>query len=507
VSRDSDDGPSDPDAADEPAPGKDSRVDMTTGAITPKLVSLAWPLVAGNLLQTAYNLADMFWVGRVGPDAVAAVSLMFPTSWLFVSVAMGITAAAVALVSQHVGAGEDRAADNVVAQTILLALAVAFALATFGYLVREPLVWAIGARGGVYTAALAYIEVIFLSIPFTFLFFAFRACLRAAGDTKTAMWLVVVSAGLNVVLDPFFVLGFQDNVLFSTVGLGGLEAWLYSLTGFAGAGTRGAAIATLIARVLAAVVGVYILLDGSWGVRLHPGDLRPDLPVLKRLVDIGYPATFDGLLRSLAAVAMAALVARFGAVATAAYGIGIRLMSVSWTVSGAVGQATATGVGQNLGAETPDRAETVTWTATGGTMGLLFGVGALAYVFPATLMRVFIGDAAVVDAGVELLRIIAPFWAFFGGLMVIQGGFRGAGDTKVAMVLSLLSRWVFRIPVAWALAYQLTFAELGLWWAMSVSAVASFAVGVVWFRLGTWRESVVGGGGGGVDDDADTATA
>jgi putative MATE family efflux protein len=457
---------------------------MTTGAITPKLVTLAWPLVAGNLLQTFYNLADMFWVGRVSKEAVAAVSLMFPTSWLFVSTAMGITAAAVALVSQHVGAGNDRAADNVVAQTIILAVAVAVVLATAGFLFREPLVWLIGARGQVYVEALAYIEVIFLSIPFTFLFFAFRAVLRAAGDTKTAMWLVVVSAGLNVVLDPFLILGWWE---------------------FPALGTRGAAIATLVSRVLAAVVGVYILLDGRWGVELHLRDLRPDWPVLRRLVEIGYPATGDGLLRSLAAVAMAALVARFGPVATAAYGVGIRLMSVSWTVSGAVGQAAATGVGQNLGARTPDRAAEVTWKATGGTMAILFALGTVVFVFPATAMRVFIADADVVAAGVELLRIVTPFWAFFGGLMVVQGGFRGAGDTKVAMVLSLLSRWLFRIPAAWLLAYELAFDANGLWWALSFSSVASFLVGVAWFRRGTWREGVIEGESGGRERDVGAA--
>ncbi|MFB6154942.1 MAG: MATE family efflux transporter [Haloferacaceae archaeon] len=446
---------------------------MTTGAITPKLVTLAWPLVAGNLLQTFYNLADMFWVGRVSAEAVAAVSLMFPTSWLFVSTAMGITAAAVALVSQHIGAGNEREADNVVAQTILLALALAFVLALGGYLFRGPLVSLIGAQGRVYTEALAYIEVIFLSIPFTFLFFAFRAVLRAAGDTKTAMWLVVVSAGLNVVLDPFLILGWA---------------------GFPALGTQGAAIATLISRALAAVVGVYILLDGGWGARLRLGDLRPDWPVLRKLVAVGYPATGDGLARSLAAVVMAGLVARFGPVATAAYGIGIRLMSVSWTVSGAVGQAAATGVGQNLGAKTPERAAEVTWKATLGTMGILFALGALVFAFPATAMRVFIDDAAVVAAGVELLRIIAPFWALFGGLMVIQGAFRGAGDTKVAMILSLLSRWVFRIPAAWLLAYYLTFAETGLWWAMTFSSVAAFVVGVVWFQRGTWQEGILDDG-------------
>ncbi|WP_123538360.1 MATE family efflux transporter [Halosimplex salinum] len=451
---------------------------MTTGAVTPRLFKLAWPLVAGNLLQTAYNLADMFWVGRVSAEAVAAVSLMFPTAYLFISVAMGLTASTNAIVSQHIGAGNERRAERTVAQSVLLAVAVAVALGLFGFLVREPLVALIGAEGAVFDAAVAYIEFVFLAIPFTFLFFVFRSSLRAAGDTKTAMWLVGASAGLNIVIDPVFILDWGP---------------------FLGLGAQGAAIATFISRAIAAAIGLYILVDGGWGIRLRVGDLTPDWGILRRLVDVGYPATLDGLTRSLAAVTFAALVARFGAVATAAYGIGIRLMSVSWTVSGAVGQAAATGVGQNLGADQPDRAADVTWTATAGAMAVLFAAGGLVYAFPAIAMGVFIGDQAVIDAGVTLLRIIAPFWAFFGGLMVVQGAFRGAGRTKVAFVLSLLSRWVFRVPVAVFLAYAVALDPLavtpvdvnGLWWAMAASAIASFVVGVVWFRRGGWREAVI----------------
>jgi putative MATE family efflux protein len=456
--------------------GDDDRVDMTTGAVGSRLTSLAWPLVAGNLLQTVYNLADMFWVGRVSAEAVAAVSLMFPTAFLFISVGLGVNAAANAVISQHVGAGEDRAAENAVAQSVLLALAAAVVLALVGFAVRRPLVALIGAEGLVYDAALAYIRVIFVSIPFTFLFFVFRASLRAAGDTRTAMWLVVVSAGLNVVIDPVFILGW-----------GPVPAM----------GTEGAAVATLISRGVAAVAGLYVLVSGGWGIALRVGDLTPDVPVLRRLVDVGAPAAGDGLTRSLAAVVFAALVAPFGNVAIAAYGIGIRLMSVTWTVSGAVGQAAATGVGQNLGAGQPDRASRVTWVATGGTMALLAAVGAAVFAFPAPAIRVFVDEAPVVAEGVDMMRINAPFWPLFGGLMVVQGAFRGAGSTRAAFALSLMSRWAFRIPAVWLLAYYLPYAEDGLWWAFSVSAVLSFFVGVAWFRRGTWQGTVTDDSPGG----------
>ena len=459
---------------------------MTTGAIAPRLGQLAWPLVLGNLLQTFYNLADMFWVGRVSPEAVAAVSLMFPLSWMFVSTAMGITAATIALVSQYVGAGEDRRADHVVAQTVLLTLAVSAVLALVGLAIRRPLLSLIGARGQVFTEALAYIEVIFLALPFTFFFFAFRASLQGAGDTRTAMWLMVLSAGANVVLDPFLILGW-----------GPFPAW----------GTFGAGVATFLSRGASVALGLVVLLHGGFGVRLHLSDLRPDREVLKKLIDIGSPATLDGWARSFAAVAMAGFVARFGPAATAAYGVGVRLMSVTWSVAGAVGQATATGVGQNLGAKTPDRAARVAFVATAGTMGLLAAATALVVAFPAAAIRVFVADPEVVAEGVVFLRVVAPSWAFFGGVMTIQGAFRGAGHTKVAMALSFLSRWILRVPVALVLAFAWTLTlpggvvvsgfgmgASGIWWAYATAAFGSFLLAVAWFRRGTWREGVVESG-------------
>lgn len=465
---------------------------MTTGAIGPKLASLAWPLVLGNLLQTAYNLADMFWVGRVSGEAVAAVSLMFPLSWMFVSTAMGITAATIALVSQHVGAGERRKADRVVGQTILLALAVSAVLATGGWLVRHELLSAMGAEGLVFTDALAYIEVIFFTLPFTFLFFAFRSALQGAGDTRTAMWLVSVSAGMNVVVDPFLILGW---------GI------------FPAMGTRGAAWATFASRAFATGVGIAILLKGGYGVRLHLSDLRPVRKDLARLVRIGYPATLDGWARSSAAVVMASFVTPFGTAAIAAYGVGVRMMSVTWSVAGAVGQATATGVGQNLGARTPDRAGRVTWIATGGTMAFLAVAAVIALVFPEPLYRLFIDDPAIVAEGKTFMYVLAPVWAFFGGTMVVQGAFRGAGQTGVAMALSLLSRWVFRVPVALGVAFSATVAlpwtggtttlgfgigVIGVWIGFAFGGLAAFVVAVLWFRRGNWTEGVLGEDGSAV---------
>lgn len=466
-------------------PGR-KRVDTTTGPILRKLAVLAWPLVIGNLLQTAYNIVDIFWVGRVSREAVAAVALMFPLSWMFVSTAMGITAATIALVSQYVGADRDREADQVVAQTMLLAIAVSAVLGVIGWIFRRQILRLMGASGQVFIDALAYIEVIFLALPLTFLFLGFRAALQGAGDTKTAMWLVVASVLVNVVLDPILILGWGPAPAL---------------------GTRGAGWATFVARGLATLLGIGVLLYGGFGVRLRLGDLRPDPKTLATLIRIGAPASADGWARSVATVVMASFVTPFGSAAIAAYGVGVRIMSVTWSVAGAVGQATATGVGQNLGAGQPDRSSRVGWVATAATMGILAGFATLTLWIPDTLIRLFVDDQATVAEGVVFLWIVAPFWAFFGGVMVIQGGFRGAGRTDIAMVLSLLSRWVFRLPVAVFVAFSaavtvpgltarpmvigLGVGVKGIWIAFAVGAVLSFLVAASWFRLHKWGAAVV----------------
>jgi putative MATE family efflux protein len=299
------------------------------------------------------------------------------------------------------------------------------------------------------------------------------------------MWLMVASAGGNVILDPFLILGWGP---------------------FPAMGTRGAAWATLIARAGATAAGIYVLLRGGFGVRLYPRDLRPDPAALGKLLSIGYPATIDGWARSFAAVVMAAFVTPFGTAAVAAYGIGIRLMSVTWSVAGAVGQATATGVGQNLGANTPDRAWRVTYVATAGTMALLGTAAGICLLVPEFMIGIFVDNPAVISEGVGFLYIIAPFWAAFGGTMVIQGAFRGAGQTKVAMALSFLSRWAFRVPIAIFVAFStvviprtgVTIPTLGIgigvegiWVAFAVGAILSFLIAVFWFRRGRWTDSII----------------
>lgn len=458
---------------DKKSPAKSRRkqkIDLTAGAISMKMVKLAAPLVAGNILQTVYNLVDMFWVGKLGAADVAAVSIVFPTAWVLISMAMGITIAGAALVSQWTGADEPEKASFAAAQMLVLATVVATILAGTAYSGRFALMAFLGATGELFEPTQAYLSIIFWSVPFTFIFFSFQSALRGVGDTMRPMYLVIASNLLNMVLDPLLIFG-----------VGPLPAL----------GVAGAAWATLLARALVAFVGLWILFWPGGAITLKLPQLIPHWPTQHQLLEVGIPGGIDGAARSFSAVAIVAMVTRFGPAATAAYGIGIRVMSLVWTISGAVGQAAAVGVGQNLGAEQPKRAERVAWVGTAGALLVVGCLGVVAVIFAPAIVKIFVNTEAVVAEGTSFLRISGWGFGLAGALMVIQGAFQGAGRTGYAMVLSLLNRWILRIPVAILLAWTLGWGAAGLWWSFLLADAAGFALGASWLKWRPWQQSLI----------------
>ncbi|MFQ5794138.1 MAG: MATE family efflux transporter [Candidatus Bipolaricaulia bacterium] len=447
------------------------RIDLTEGAIFPALARLAWPLVLGNWLQLFYNLTDMFWVGRVSTEAVAAISLSFPTVWMSIAIGTGTSIAGAALVAQYIGAGENRRANRVAGQAVTLAVLASGALAAIAIPARGWLLTQMGATAETLPLASDYLGIIFAGLPFAWSFFALWSVLRGAGDALTPMWLMVISTGLNMILDPFLILGWA-----------GLPAL----------GLRGAAIATLLSRGVAAGAGLYLLFSGRRGIHVSWKDLWPELPLIKQLVKIGAPASLDGAVRSLSAVVMISIVARFGTIPVAAFGVVTRVMSVVWTTSMGIGQAVGTTVGQNLGARRPERAERAAWGATALDFALLTVGGLLFFAFPKPVISIFIKDREVIEAGASFLRIIVLASGFWGSLSIIQGAFQGAGRTVPAMICSLLQRWVIPIPLALLFGFTLDFGVHGVLWAMVIGFVMSALIGVLWFRLGHWKTAVIG---------------
>ncbi|MCL7418377.1 MAG: MATE family efflux transporter, partial [Halalkalicoccus sp.] len=361
----------------------DRSVDVIDGALTKPLLLLSAPIVASQVLNVGYNLADTYWVGRLGPEAVAALSYAWPIVFLMVSVGGGLTVAGTVLVAQHKGAGSFAQSHHVAGQTLSFVTLVAAVFAAVGYALTPWLVSAIGATPGTdpYTFAVQYTRIIFLGIAFMFWFFIFDALSRGWGDTKTPLYLMVISVALNVVLDPFLILGFAGNPVFGWVGLPGLEATLHSLTGFSGYGVTGAAIATVFSRGTAAAVGLYLLFSGSVGLEPSLADLRPDSETIREILDIGAPTAAEQGLRGLGIAALTAIIALAGDDAVAAYGIVNRLSSLLFLPALGLARGTETVVGQNLGADQVERAKRAVYVSGAVVVSIFAVVIALASPF------------------------------------------------------------------------------------------------------------------------------
>ncbi|ELY49551.1 MATE family efflux transporter, partial [Natronorubrum bangense] len=307
-------------------------------------------------------------------------------------------------------------------------------------------------------------------------------------DTVTPMVVMFGSVVLNIVLDPFLIFGFENNPLFGYLGLNALEADLYALTGYTGAGIEGAAIATVVSRALAFAVGLAILFRGTHGVQISIEQMRPDLEYARRLVDIGTPASVEGTARALSINLLLVIIAIFPETVVAAFGIGTRVFSVIFLPAIAFSQGIETMTGQNIGAGNRDRAERTNHFGAKVLLVTLTGLGILVFLAAAPIVSIFTTDPAVVDEGALFLRYTALTFGFMGVMRAYSGGFRGAGKTLIAAAISILTLGVLRFPLAWVGAEYL--GSNGVWLAFAVSTVIGGAIAYVWF---TWVDWLGGG--------------
>ena len=457
---------------------QDQRNNLTEAPIVKALLTLSWPIVLSNLLQTSYNLVDAFWVGKLGPAAFAAISIGFPIVFLLISVGAGFTVAGTALVAQHVGAKRHEAADRAAGQTLAFTLLFAVVIGIIGFFFSDTLLGWMGAQEAYRADAVAYMKIIFGGVPFMFGFFLFQALLRGSGDTLTPMKLMVTSTVFNILLDPFLIFGWGP---------------------FPELGVQGAAWATILSRGGASVVGVYLLFSGTKGIQLKPAYLRPEARIIKQIVSIGTPSAIEQSTLALAQTFMTSAVAGFGTFALAAFGIGNRIASLIFMPSMGLAQANTAMVGQNLGGGKPERAEKAAWTAAGLAFTVMIGLGVMLFLWPEPLVNIFIEEkgTAVLDMGSQYVRIASFGYAFMALMSVINGGFRGAGHTRTAMVFSIISLWVIRVPLAYTLPGYLSLGTSGIWWAVAISNIGGGLLAAAWFRRGTWKKGIKGVSGPG----------
>lgn len=445
---------------------------LTQGPITHSLLRLAWPIMLSNLFQTVYNLVDTLWLGRLGKVAVAAPTIAWPLVFLVISLGAGVTIAGTALVAQYTGARRHEEANLAAGQVFTFTSILAVILAAGGAMAAHPLMVLMGAGPDLLEPAASYLRIIYAGIPAMFGMFIVTALLNGVGNTVTPMKLMGVSVVLNIVLDPLFIFGW-----------GPFPAW----------GVAGAAVATILSRGIVAIYGIYLLFSGKVEIQLRLHHLRLHWETIKRIIVIGLPASLGQTGTALGFSIMTGILARFGTAVVSAFGIGNRIISIVTMPAMGLGQATATMVGQNLGAEETKRAERSAWTGMGISTAFLLAGSVAVYALRASLVRVFIDDPEVISLGAQMFAITAMAFPFMGILQVIIGTYQGSGHTVYSMFFSLFRLWGMRIPLVYFLGFTLAMGADGVWWAMFISNFGTAILSLGFFLSGNWKRRVIKG--------------
>jgi putative MATE family efflux protein len=434
------------------------------------LLRLATPMLAGALLQNLQSVIDLFWVGRLGPEALAAVALGATVIMVLFPVLMGLSVGTTALVARAVGAGRYPEAGAAAAQSLLLAVILSVVCGLVGAALATPLLDLLGAEPEVLRTGSVYLRVFLFGATTLFVLFIGTAALQGAGDALTPMLIMGVANVLNLVLDPLFIFG-----------LGPLP----------GLGVAGAALATVVAQAVAAALAVALLLSGRVRLHLRARQFRPDPALAWRILRIGIPGSGQMLSRSLMSLVLMHIVARCGTAAVAAYGTGLRLHMIVLMPAFALGGAAGTMVGQNLGAGQPGRARRAAWLATGiDLLFMLLAALVLALAAPG-LIRVFNAEPEVVAIGADYLRTVSPFYVFAALAIVLGRALNGAGDSLGPMLFTVVSLWGLQVPLALHGSRHWASPTRGIWWAIVAATVLHGVLMAVWFEMGRWKRARV----------------
>lgn len=427
------------------------------------------PVIVTNLLRTAYNLVDTFWVGRLSKEALAAITFSYPLIFLFIALGMGVAVAGSVLVAQHEGAGERIEVEYSASQTMIVSLVGAIALGGACFFAIEPVLKLLGASRQVLPLATEYLQVVTLGLVFLFGFSVFIALMRGFGETLTPMLIMLFSVALNVLIDPFLIFG-----------------WLW----FPKLGIRGAAIATVFCRGMGLLIGLWILFTGRKGLQIHLGDMKPNWSFFKKVIRIGIPASIEGTGRAISINALLSVVGGFATSVVAGYGIGIRVFSTVFLPALAISRSVETMTGQNIGAGRFDRAEKANYLAAIGMFAAMSVLGIFCFLFSPFIVSIFSPDKEVIEAGAEFLRYIALTFGFVGSARVFSGGFRGAGKTLVAATIAIIALGVIRYPSALILSSAI--GRKGIWSGFVISNISVLFIALLWFRRGTWKQRIIG---------------
>lgn len=440
--------------------------DFTKGSLNRAIVLLAIPMMLEMFMESIFALVDTFFVGRLGYNALATIGLTETVITLVYAIAIGLSTAPVAMVSRFIGQKDEVGAAQAARQAIYLALFVSTLIAVFGAYYAEEILRMMGGSEELIRTGAGYTRIMFAGNGVIVLLFLLNGIFRGSGEAVHAMRALWIANGINIVLDPLFIFG-----------LGPVPAM----------GVTGAAVATTIGRGVGVLYQLYILLGGRSVIRLAVGSWALDGDLLRRLTRIAWTGAFQYFIASASWIFLMRIVAQFGEPVVGGYTVAIRLILFTLLPAWGLSNAAATLVGQNLGANEPERAERSVWKAANYGSIYLGLVSVIYVVFAPTLVGWFTTDEAVIAPGITALRIFGAGYLLFGYGMIITQAFNGAGDTRTPTLINFVCFWLVEIPLGYFLSLRMGWELVGICTAVVIAESLLTLIAIVLFRRGRWK--------------------
>ena len=441
--------------------------EFTTGSIRKAVFMLSIPMILEMMMESIFAIVDIAYVSRVSVNAVATIGLTESVITLVYAIAIGLSMAATAVVARRVGEKDIKGARQAAMQAILLGIAVAVSIGVAGFLYSKEILALMGGEPDLIAEGYGYTKLLIGGNITIVLLFLINAIFRGAGDASVAMWTLVLSNGLNIILDPIFIFGWGPIPEF---------------------GVMGAAIATNIGRGTAVIFQLGILFFGWSRIKLAVSDIVLRTEVMLNLIKVSLGGIAQFLIGTSSWVFLMRLMSEFGSEVLAGYTIAIRVMMFTFMPAWGMSNAAATLVGQNLGAKQPERAEKSVWITGKYNAYFMLAVSLIYLFFAPEIIGLFTNATSVVDHGALCLQVVAAGYIFYAYGMVVSQAFNGAGDTKTPTKINLIAFWAFQLPFAYLAAITFELGPLGVFLAITLAEVMLSVIAIIWFRKGYWKK-------------------
>lgn len=444
-----------------------SHQDYTTGSLNRSIILLAIPMVLEMVLESLFAVVDVFWVSRLGPNAIATVGLTESVLTLVFAVGLGLSMSTTAMVARRIGEKDSDGAAIAAVQAIILGLIASIVIGLPFFFLAPKLLGAMGATPAIVAGGSGYTRIALGGSGVVLMLFLNNAIFRGTGDAAIAMRLLWVSNILNLVLDPCLIFG---------------------LGPFPRMGVTGAALATFTGRGIGVLYQFYRLFRGTERLCILACHLRLNIEVLWRLVKVSFTGILQFLIGQASWIGLVRIVSLFGAPALAAYTIAIRIVIFAILPSWGLSNAAATLVGQNLGAGHPDRARNAVWRTGLWNMIFLGSLGLVFIAFAPFIIGLFTADPEVLRTAIPCLRIFSCGNIAFAYGMVLMQAFNGSGDTLTPTYVNLFGFWILEIPLAWFLAMHTPLQVNGIYASVVVAQSVVVLITLYLFRRGDWAK-------------------